>query len=409
MLNKSSATPDNTGGPGLNKGVAATTIVGGTDGITVPTGIQGKDLEDDDEDDEEETAVKAGQVALSLRRWRSNSRNRLRKGMAPKEFIDPNLPSNIYNEVWVKLQKAGTREEVDAAFASVGKKASAGDGPANQGGTPGFHRNTDAIVDHYTPLIAKGLGSLFNAEQLDAAVAAAYATVKKAAEPEPAAKAAMDALRAAAANPAELEKVLHALSGDAFLQNAHAAAHAAGSSIVASLAGVTGMPDDYWNKWTPGYGEAAANAADGGMRAMLDKVDLTISGMTDTTIDRIGNIVAEGLNKGDSIQSTGKAVRDVIEDPARAEMIANTETARAMTTASVQTYESAGIEEVNWLAEADACPECEANADASPYPLEGGEEPPQHPNCRCALSPVVNLEAPAGEATEDITPQEETQ
>ena len=121
---------------------------------------------------------------------------------------------------------------MDAAFASVGKKASAGDGPANQGGTPGFHRNTDAIVDHYTPLIAKGLGSLFNAEQLDAAVAAAYATVKKAAEPEPAAKAAMDALRAAAANPAELEKVLHALSGDAFLQGAHEAAQAAGGSVV---------------------------------------------------------------------------------------------------------------------------------------------------------------------------------
>lgn len=89
------------------------------------------------------------------------------------------------------------------------------------------------------------------------------------------------------------------------------------------------------------------------------------------------------------MEATGKAVREVVSDPARAEMIANTEYARASTEASAQTYSEANIDQVEWLAEADACDECETNAGASPYALDGGEQPPAHPNCRCALAPVV--------------------
>jgi SPP1 gp7 family putative phage head morphogenesis protein len=127
------------------------------------------------------------------------------------------------------------------------------------------------------------------------------------------------------------------------------------------------------------------------MREMLDAVGQTISGMSDTTIDRLGNVIAEGLAKGDSYEAVAKTARSIVEDPARSEMIVNTEYNRAMTEAAVETYKEAEIEQVEWLAEADACPECEANAAASPYPLDGGEQPPQHPNCRCALSPVVDV------------------
>ena len=102
-------------------------------------------------------------------------------------------------------------------------------------------------------------------------------------------------------------------------------------------------------------------------------------------------------------QSTGKAVQDVIEDPARAEMISNTEYARAMTEANLATYAENEVEELDWLAESDACEECKENEEASP--IKAGDEWPNgdvpcHPRCRCAISAHITLEP---------TPLEETQ
>jgi len=204
--------------------------------------------------------------------------------------------------------------------------------------------------------------------------------------------AAAKALAGKAASTDEALKVLEALYGDAFLQGAHEAAHAASASIVTSLQGVSDMPEDYWSKWTPGYGEAAAKAADGGMREMLDKIGITIQGMTDTTIDDIGNTIADGLAKGDSYEATGKAVREMIGEVNRSEMIANTEYARASTEASMETYRQNDVEKKEFMAEPDACPECQENEDAGVIPLEDefpNGDVPVHPNCRCAIAPVV--------------------
>jgi SPP1 gp7 family putative phage head morphogenesis protein len=394
----------NTGGPGVNGGVPATTITGGTDGIVVRTGIQGSPLDDDDDEEaEDETgAIKQQQIALSLRRWRENSRNRLRKGRPPRRFVDPLLPQALHDEIWAVLGKAGTREEVDRAFAEAGKKAPAGSRPA-------FHSQADRIIAHYTPQITAALQATLPG--LDEAVRAAYATAAEHAEAEGtvnkagiARKALPDdiaAARAAAveilgkgAKPSELKSVLTMLYGDSFLQGTHDAAQAAGGKIAASLQGVTGWPGDYWDAWKPGYGQAASQAADGGMRALLGRADITIQGLTDTSIDQIGNTIADGLRKGDSYEVTSKAVREAVGDPKRAGMIADTEYARATTTASLETYQQNGVEKLEWMAEGDACPECEENAAASPIAI-GDDWPngdvPVHPWCRCAIAPVIDL------------------
>jgi hypothetical protein len=113
---------DNTGGPGVHP----------TEGITTATGIQGKDLLDDEDDDEDDEAQKALEIALALRRWRDNSRTRIRKGLVPRRFSDPSLPPEIHNQIWSALHKAQNREEVDAVFADLGK-AAAGNRPASTG------------------------------------------------------------------------------------------------------------------------------------------------------------------------------------------------------------------------------------------------------------------------------------
>jgi len=395
-------------------------------GITASTGIEGKDFLDDDEPEDE--AKKAVEVALELRRWRENTRSRLRKGRAPRRFHSTVLPDSLHAQVWALLKDARSREEVDAAFAGAGKP-SAGERPA-------FHSQADAIVAHYAPLIAAALGKLYSAQQIHDAVEAAQAArpelsatekaaawdkstaemtlrelalrelayrdrLLKAGEEDLAAAVARQALGPSAANTQALEDALRALYGDSLLQGAHDAAQAVGGAVPAALKDIASAPSSsYWNEWKPGYGQAAAQAADGGMRDMLDEAGIRIQGITDSATDRIGNVISEGLARGDSTQTVAKAVQDEIESPARAEVIANTEYARAMTTAAEQTYEEAGVEQEEWMAEDDACPDCLENEAASPVKV-GEDWPngpvPVHPNCRCAQAPVVTAgAAPAG-------------
>lgn len=309
-----------------------------------------------------------------------------------------------------------------------------------------FHSQADALVAHYAPQIASALGSLFTTKAVKAAIKAAEsARAEKSAPPPPpnlrtgtarrncgtcqmffdgrcwgygdfpvlidqlcdnwspelaketGSDPIADAARAALgdASAKELGDVLLELYGDAGLLGTHDAAHAAGATVVTSLGGVTEAVDkDYWDKWTPGHGEAAAKVADGGLKDLLDEADITIKGLVDTSIERIGNSIADSLAKGDSPDTAAKAVAEVVEDTSRSESIANTEYARAMTASSMDTYKEAGVKELEWMAEGDACPECEENEAASPLPT-GDEWPngdvPVHTNCRCAIAPVVEV------------------
>ena len=73
----------------------------------------------------------------------------------------------------------------------------------------------------------------------------------------------------------------------------------------------------------------------------------------------------------------------------RAEMIARTETAQAVSEGTLEGYREAGVEHVRWEAAGDPCEIC-ASYDGYEYTrLEAGGLIPQHPNCRCTWIPVV--------------------
>ena len=150
-----------------------------------------------------------------------------------------------------------------------------------------------------------------------------------------------------------------------------------------------------WDTWKAGNKPAALLVRKPrGLSTLLDNRGVTIQGINRTTLDRIGTILARGLENGWTPSDIKEEIADTIDDDNdRALTIAQTEMSRAVTAASRQLYEESGVELVEWLV-ADPCDICQENADVSPLRIDdtfpsGDTEPPAHPNCVCDLAPYV--------------------
>jgi hypothetical protein len=78
--------------------------------------------------------------------------------------------------------------------------------------------------------------------------------------------------------------------------------------------------------------------------------------------------------------------------PARALNIARTETANAQGEGKLDYFRASGIERKEWT-DSDGCPDCVANAEQGPIPIDdefqsGDDHEPAHPGCRCAVVPA---------------------
>lgn len=103
--------------------------------------------------------------------------------------------------------------------------------------------------------------------------------------------------------------------------------------------------------------------------------------------------IAEGLNPRDIARNLNNRVDKV--GITRARVLARTETINAHAEATLNSYEEAGIEGVDVVAEfstagdAQVCPECES-LEGTVRPIEEARGViPVHPNCRCAWIPDV--------------------
>ena len=125
-----------------------------------------------------------------------------------------------------------------------------------------------------------------------------------------------------------------------------------------------------------------------GLQDLLDKAGITINGINDTTMTRISDSLLLGINQGMSARDIGTAIDLIINDPSRADIIAVTETNRAYNASAVDTYQSAGIEQFDWLAYDGACAECLDQELANPHDITD-DYPPEHPSCRCTVAAVL--------------------
>jgi SPP1 gp7 family putative phage head morphogenesis protein len=140
------------------------------------------------------------------------------------------------------------------------------------------------------------------------------------------------------------------------------------------------------------------------------------------TRDRLQVQMATGLQEGESIEQLKRRVQSVfgIIDPERAEnyraeMIARTESARAITSGTAEAWRETGVVSgKEWDASGDACPFCmdmhgrtarlgdsffkqgqsmrskwDGKTIEMDFDYMDVDGPPLHPNCRCALLPVL--------------------
>lgn len=197
------------------------------------------------------------------------------------------------------------------------------------------------------------------------------------------------------------------------MQNALARVYAEGyvvgdrasTYMVAHLLGLQKAPSVQsgvvdWATWRPGNAAAAALVRPkGGLENLLATRKISASDeVFHTKLDRIGTALAKGLESGWTSKETAQAIDTIINDPQQALVIAQTEMSRAVSIATRDNYESAGVEQVEWLV-AEGCDDCQENADASPIGIgdtfpSGDSEPPAHPNCMCALSAYYDINAP---------------
>lgn len=124
----------------------------------------------------------------------------------------------------------------------------------------------------------------------------------------------------------------------------------------------------------------------------------------DSTRDMVQTIISDGLSDGLTSDEIADELASMDGRPfsdERAQLIADTEIARAHSQGALMGYKEAQDAGVNTLKEwsvADTpCEVCEGNGDDGPIQLDelfssGDDTPPGHPNCECVLLPYVQDE-----------------
>jgi SPP1 gp7 family putative phage head morphogenesis protein len=302
-------------------------------------------------------------------------------------------PAQLVGNPAVRPELAADLDTVLPLLEAIGPKAGSPvakswrDGAAR---TP-QHEVDLRLVDFYAPKIGDALAQLITPGQLRAAIEAVATTVTKDADPAKAriVQAVVSRLTGQA-DASALEQIVRQVIADGYLAGGAAARRQIGSGSV-TLDGATGqaIADINWDVWEPGDVDAAIRAADGGLATLLDQAGVGIKGVVGSTLDDVGNAIADGVLSGLSVDDIAASMSDWATG-FRAERIAQTESARAVTAATLDTYQVNGIGEWTLVLSDGACDLCEEVADGGPYPATDSEDaPPVHPMCRCAASPVT--------------------
>jgi SPP1 gp7 family putative phage head morphogenesis protein len=136
-----------------------------------------------------------------------------------------------------------------------------------------------------------------------------------------------------------------------------------------------------------------------------DRAASLVTQIEENTRDMLRDTVAQAIEEGWSADELAQEIAGSIGfSDDRAETIARTELIAANNQGNLAAYKDAASQGIavqkEWLTAGDdlVSEECQANEDQGPIPLDddfdsGDDAPPLHPNCRCAVAPVVSDES----------------
>jgi len=120
-----------------------------------------------------------------------------------------------------------------------------------------------------------------------------------------------------------------------------------------------------------------------------------VTQMDEETKRRLSGVIKNGIKNKRGIPGLSRDIKKSFIDMARyrAKMIARTETANALSHASLDNMKGMDIEGKEWVAGGDPCEICQGNEAEGVIPVgqafsSGHDSPPAHPNCECALAPA---------------------
>lgn len=121
-----------------------------------------------------------------------------------------------------------------------------------------------------------------------------------------------------------------------------------------------------------------------------------VTGMNGETKRRLGQVVSDGIKNKRGVDGLARDIRGAFDDMARdrSKTIARTETADALEQAFMDRSNDLGVTGKEWIPIAPLDEDCLDNAAAGVIKINatfpsGHERPPAHPNCVCALAPVM--------------------
>ena len=130
-----------------------------------------------------------------------------------------------------------------------------------------------------------------------------------------------------------------------------------------------------------------------------------VTQMDTETKRRLALQISNGIQNKRGVPGLARDIRQSFADMTRfrSQLIARTETSFALSSASLETMSAMGIEGKEWVTVGDdrVSEECEMNEGEGIIPVgqafSGGTmAPPQHPDCRCAVSPARLPESEGG-------------
>ncbi|SNT46717.1 phage minor head protein [Rhodococcoides kyotonense] len=124
-------------------------------------------------------------------------------------------------------------------------------------------------------------------------------------------------------------------------------------------------------------------------KAARDQVAELVSGVFDTNRKLIREAIRSSLTRGETLQDAAERIKKVINNPVRAEMIAQTESVNAYQTGLKNFGLASGAKRKTWESLAGACKVC-APLDGETVDIDemfsnGKDKPSAHPRCRCGI------------------------